>query len=97
MRGIDAECGGSCSCTTCHVYVDPDFHGGIAPPDGDEEALLDATAAPDHQPAELPDRRRPRARRPRAAGAANAGRNPFRSQFHPPDLSAPILNLELQP
>ncbi|MCS6766422.1 MAG: 2Fe-2S iron-sulfur cluster-binding protein [Candidatus Protistobacter heckmanni] len=46
VRGIDAECGGSCSCATCHVYVDPDFHGGLAPPDGDEEALLDATAAP---------------------------------------------------
>ena len=45
IRGIDAECGGSCSCATCHVYVAEDFLGKLDPPDDMENDLLDATAS----------------------------------------------------
>lgn len=45
VRGIDAECGGSCSCATCHVYVDDAFVDRLAPPDAMESELLDGTAS----------------------------------------------------
>lgn len=45
IRGIDAECGGSCSCATCHVYVDDAFLARLTPPDDMEDELLDGTAS----------------------------------------------------
>ena len=45
IRGIDAECGGSCSCATCHVYVDEAFVDRLTPPDEMEGELLDGTAS----------------------------------------------------
>lgn len=45
VRGIAAECGGLCSCATCHVFVDPAWVGRLAPAAADELALLDFTAA----------------------------------------------------
>jgi 2Fe-2S ferredoxin len=45
VRGIDAECGGSCSCATCHVYVEGAFIGRLLPPDALEDELLEAVAA----------------------------------------------------
>ena len=41
--GIDAECGGACSCATCHVYVDDGAQ--IMPPDDVENEMLDGVAA----------------------------------------------------
>jgi len=46
IDGIVAECGGTCTCATCHVYVDPAFGAKLPPPDSDERALLAMTAAP---------------------------------------------------
>jgi len=40
---IKAECGGSCSCATCHVYVDDDWFERLAAPSDDEEDLLYST------------------------------------------------------
>jgi len=45
VRGIDAECGGSCSCATCHVYVEADCFDRLPPLDPMEEELLDGVAA----------------------------------------------------
>lgn len=41
VPGIDAECGGSCSCGTCHVHVRDDWAKRLPPKGGDEEATLD--------------------------------------------------------
>ena len=40
---IKAECGGSCSCATCHVYVDDDWFAQLPDPSDDEEDLLYST------------------------------------------------------
>ena len=45
IRGIDAECGGSCSCATCHVYVDDAFIDRLPAPDDLEGELLDGVAS----------------------------------------------------
>ncbi len=45
LRGIDAECGGCCSCATCHVYVDDAFIDRLPPPDDMESELLEGVAA----------------------------------------------------
>lgn len=41
VPGIDAECGGACSCATCHVYVDPDWSEAVGGPSPMEEDMLD--------------------------------------------------------
>jgi 2Fe-2S ferredoxin len=38
-----ALCGGSCSCATCHVYVDPAFVGALPPIAADESDVLDGS------------------------------------------------------
>jgi len=48
LHGIDeivAECGGNAMCATCHVYVDDNWIGRLAPMGEDENALLDGVAA----------------------------------------------------
>jgi ferredoxin, 2Fe-2S len=46
VRGIIAECGGACSCATCHVYVDPAWLDKLAGKSEGEVDLLDAVVDP---------------------------------------------------
>ncbi|HEY8189368.1 MAG TPA: 2Fe-2S iron-sulfur cluster-binding protein [Micavibrio sp.] len=39
---VKAECGGSCCCATCHVYIDPEWMPRIPPAGEDEEVMLDS-------------------------------------------------------
>jgi ferredoxin, 2Fe-2S len=41
VPGIEAECGGACSCATCHVYVDEAWREKVGPPSQMEEDMLD--------------------------------------------------------
>ena len=40
---IKAECGGSCTCATCHVWVDPEWFDKLSPATDDEEDLIFST------------------------------------------------------
>ena len=38
---IEGTCGGSISCCTCHVIIDPDWFNVVGEPNPDEEDMLD--------------------------------------------------------
>src|SRR3954466_13024192 len=40
VPGIVAECGGSLSCATCHVFVDPDDFAALSPMEDMEDEML---------------------------------------------------------
>lgn len=42
IPGIEAECGGMCSCATCHVYVDPNWKETTGSPNGIESDMLES-------------------------------------------------------
>jgi len=41
IPGIEAECGGACACSTCHVYVDDAWTSVTGDPSPMEEDMLD--------------------------------------------------------
>jgi 2Fe-2S ferredoxin len=41
VPGIVAECGGACTCATCHVYIAAGWLDALVPPDEMEEAMLE--------------------------------------------------------
>ncbi len=48
VPGIEAECGGACACSTCHVYIDDSWREKVGEPSPMEEDMLDF--AYDRQP-----------------------------------------------
>ncbi|CAN7488079.1 2Fe-2S iron-sulfur cluster-binding protein [Variovorax sp. LjRoot84] len=41
VPGILADCGGSCSCATCHCYVDETWMSRLPPPESTERDMLE--------------------------------------------------------
>jgi 2Fe-2S ferredoxin len=41
VPGIDADCGGECSCATCHVVVEEGWMDKVGQPGDREESMLD--------------------------------------------------------
>lgn len=46
VPGIMADCGGSCTCATCHAYVDEAVIAKIPPRTEDEEEMLEGALDP---------------------------------------------------
>ena len=46
IQGIDADCGGSMACATCHVYVDEKWFNKLEKKDEGEEDMLDMAYQP---------------------------------------------------
>lgn len=46
VPGILADCGGSCSCGTCHAYIDAAWRDRLPPVSESEGFMLEAVIAP---------------------------------------------------
>lgn len=44
---IEAACGGSCACATCHVYVDTDWFDKLGQAEEEEVDMLDLAIEPE--------------------------------------------------
>ena len=47
ITGIEADCGGACACSTCHVYIAPEWVERVPPKDAMEADMLDFAYEPD--------------------------------------------------
>jgi 2Fe-2S ferredoxin len=43
IPGITAQCGGGCTCSTCHCYLPRAWYAKAGPPEGDEADILEFT------------------------------------------------------
>jgi 2Fe-2S ferredoxin len=41
VEGITGDCGGVCSCSTCHIYISPDWQDKVGDPEELEMDTLD--------------------------------------------------------
>lgn len=46
VRGIEADCGGTLTCATCHVMLPPEWLDKLPPATTDEIDMLDFAASP---------------------------------------------------
>jgi 2Fe-2S ferredoxin len=46
VPGILADCGGACSCATCHVFVDPAWVDKLPPKEETEASMLECVLDP---------------------------------------------------
>jgi len=46
VKGIEGDCGGSLTCATCHVMIDPPWAELLPSPSADETDMLDFAASP---------------------------------------------------
>ena len=46
IPGIDADCGGSCACATCHVYVNNEWINKLSKKESAEQDMLDLAFEP---------------------------------------------------
>ena len=53
IPGIDADCGGACACSTCHVYVQGDWVGKLPAKEDMEIDMLDFAFEPDEEKSRL--------------------------------------------
>lgn len=47
IPGIEADCGGACACSTCHVHIDPAWVERLPPPGEIEKDMLEFAWEPD--------------------------------------------------
>ena len=47
IPGIEADCGGACACSTCHVYIDAGWVEKLPAKEAMEEDMLDFAFEPD--------------------------------------------------
>jgi len=53
IPGIEADCGGACACSTCHVYVDPAWVEKLPAKDDMESDMLDFAFEPNPRTSRL--------------------------------------------
>ena len=49
IPGIEADCGGACACSTCHVYIDENWVNILPPIDDIERDMLDFAYEPNEK------------------------------------------------